>query len=151
MWIELTKITDIYNATNTLLQSIYAISDYKYYGHEISSGYETPCFFVDIIPKDYLYNYKKFAHRVFTIMITYFQKIPNEIDNLTKADEITELFGYCFPVMDRKIPIVDSNYMFVGDKKNILQVNIEVDCYETIEKSDTCKIASELNLNNEKR
>jgi hypothetical protein len=143
------KLTDIYSSVNALLNSKYPT--YKRYGHEVTEGFSKPSFFVDLIPKigsNEGINYKSYAY---TIMITYFQSKVDEIDNLTKADEIKELFGYMMTVGTRKIPIKDFSYEFVGEKSNILQTSAEIEYFETNEKADTSIIATEIILNEEKR
>jgi hypothetical protein len=145
------KLVDIYTSVNKLLYSKYPKTTYKIYGHEVTEGYKTPSFFVDLIPKSILkesINYKK---NTYTITITYFQSTANEIDNLTKADEIKELFGYHLTIDDRKALITDYSYDFVGENTNVLQVSIDIEYFEANERVDTHVTANNLILNEEKR
>jgi hypothetical protein len=143
------KLTDLYAAINTLLDSKYPYI--KIYGNEVKEGYNKPSFFVELRPKKGSNDSINFKSKAFTIIITYFQKKQDEIDNLTKADEIIDLFGYKLPVNGRKIAVTDSNYEFVGENSDILQVSIEIEYLETIEKTDQGVTAGSLILNEEKR
>ena len=146
MWSKLITLTDLYTAANALLQTKYGVAEYHYYGQEVREGYKTPSFFVDIIPKICSNESINYKHKAFTIMITYFPKVTSEIDNLTKANEIIELFGYILPVKERKIPVTDTSYDFAGNNNDVLQVSIEIEYYEAVERPDTSKIASEVNI-----
>ncbi|ROR28368.1 hypothetical protein EDD66_105310 [Mobilisporobacter senegalensis] len=135
---------DIYNAVSTLLYSKYPT--YKVYGHEVVEGYEKPSFFIDLLPKKNLNESINFKTKAYKILITYFPEDLNEIDNLTKADEIIELFGYKLVVSGNKIPVTDSNYEFVGENTNTLQVVIEIEYLESNNRTNSSVIANELIL-----
>lgn len=139
---------DIYKAIIDLMKSKYP--SYKTYGHEVTEGYKKPSFFVDLVPRNISnesVNYKKYEY---TIRITYFQKDADEIDNLTKIDEIQSIFGYKLRVEDQLFNITDFDYDFIGEHTNILQLSIDFEYIEYIEKEQGT-IASELNINLEKR
>jgi hypothetical protein len=139
------KLTDIYKAVSGLLKEKYG---YKIYGHEVTEGYKKPSFFVDITPNAISNEstfYKKYAY---TIIITYFQETADEIDNLTKVDEIQELFGNNLKLNEEtSINLSDYDYEFVGINTNILQMSIETEFYDKIPVSDNHEIAENLNLN----
>lgn len=140
--------TDIYTAVNLLLKSKYPA--YKTYGHEVTEGYTKPSFFVELIPRKISndsINFKKYAY---TIMITYFQKTADEIDNLKKVDEIQELFGYKIRVKEELFNITDFTYDFVGEYTNVLQISIDFDYTEYNERIRG-PVANEININFEKR
>lgn len=126
------KKTDIYEAVILLLQNQYPT--YKTYGHEVTEGYEKPAFFVDLIPRSISndsINYKSYAY---TIIITYFQDEANEADNLKKADELQELFGYKLKVKEELFNITNYSYEFIGQNTNVLQVKVNFDYIEFNEK-----------------
>lgn len=124
---------------------------YKRYGNEVVEGFDKPSFFVSIMPIANSNTSVNFKFYSYSIMITYFQKEPHEIDNLTKAAEIETLFGYQMKVKDRLINITDYSYDFVGNNKNILQITIDVEFYDDIDKKDNSQVANKLYLRQEKR
>lgn len=140
---------DIYNAISTLLCNKYPT--YKIYGHEVVEGYIKPSFFIDLVPKKILNESINFKTKAYKILTTYFPNDPSEIDNLTKADEIIDLFGYKLEVNGSKIAVTDSIYEFVGENTNILQVTIEIEYLETNDRTNSSVIANEFILNEEKR
>ncbi|MDE6617021.1 MAG: hypothetical protein K2K35_10670 [Lachnospiraceae bacterium] len=141
VWI---KFTEIKKAVNSLLHEKYPA--YKIYGLEVKEGYETPSFFTEIIDKGSSMETKNFASGGFTVKITYFQKEKNEADQLEKADEIKELFGLVFQVGKRRLTTGEYSHSFVGEYSDILQINIDFDYKENIQKEDTAPLAGTLYL-----
>lgn len=142
------KRTDIYAAINFLLKSKYP--QYKTQGHEVTEGYKKPSFFVDLIPRSITnesVNFKKYSY---TAMVTYFQETADEIDNLTKVDEIQELFGYHLKVGSELFPITGYSYDFVGEYTNILQISVDFEYIEYNEKQQK-PVAGEITIKVEKR
>lgn len=125
----------------------YPSEQYKIYGKEIQEGYAPPCFFVEIIDHGSKAETKNFAKGGFTIKITYFQKEKNELDQLEKADEIKELFGLVFQVGKRRLTTGEYSHSFVGEYSDILQINIDFDYKENIQKEDTVPLAEGISLN----
>ncbi|MBU5331415.1 hypothetical protein KQI61_04335 [Anaerocolumna aminovalerica] len=123
----------------------------KRYGNEVMEGFDKPSFFMSIMPITNSNASVNFKFYSYSIIITYFPKEPDEIDSLTKAAEIEILFGYQMKVKDRLINITDYSYDFVGNNKNILQITIDVEFYDDIDKKDNSKIADKLYLRKEKR
>ncbi|MDF2842474.1 MAG: hypothetical protein K0R00_900 [Herbinix sp.] len=143
------KLTELYTAANSLLEAKYP--NIKIYGNEVKEGYNKPSFFVELRPKKRSNDSMRFKSLAYTIIITYFQDQPNEIDNLTKIDEITEIFGYKLSVNDRKIAVTESDFQFVGDDNDILQLSIEIEYLEAVERTDLSQKAGSLILKAEKR
>ena len=140
---------DIRIAVMDLLKKQYPT--YKRYGNEVTEGFDKPSFFVSIQPtlnSNESVNFKKYGY---SIIITYFQSIKKEIDNMQKAAQIEELFGFQMPVKDRLINITDYDYQFVGNDSNILQITVNVEFYDEIKRTPTEPNVNELNLNIEKR
>jgi hypothetical protein len=143
-------LTDIYKATDLLLKSKYGAS-MKYYGNDTVEGYTKPCFFISIIPVINSNDSINFKTKAFTIMITYHQSIINEIDNLQKADEIINLIGYFLNVNGRKICVTNSDYEFIGENNNVLQISFNIEYIEANTREDSSTIAQTLNINEEMR
>ncbi len=142
-------INDIYMAIKSLLKSKYP--EINIYGNEVTEGFDKPSYFISLIPKQISNEGINFKLKAYTVLINYFQSATNEIDNLQKADEIFELFGYFLTVNNKKLRITDSDYEFIGDNKNILQISINIEYFEANEKTETSKVAQKISLNEEKR
>ena len=126
------KQLDIKKALNELLKSKY---DLPIYGKEVAEGYNKPSFFTEIVPKGHKAETKNFASDGFTLHITYFQEVKDETDQLTKIDEIKDLFGMVFTVGERKLTVGDYSYDFIGQLEDILQIQIEFDFKENTYKA----------------
>lgn len=140
------KYADIKTAVNNLLYSKYSENEYTVYGKEVKEGYDTPAFFTEIIDGGSHQETINYGQGRFTIQITYFQKVKNELDQLTKADEIKELFGLCLAIGNRKIGVKEFSYDFVGEYSDILQISVDFEYYENTKKEDTSEKAMELDL-----
>lgn len=140
---------DVRTSVFGLLKEAYP--KYKRYGHEVVEGFDKPSFFVSIMPITNSNESVNFKFYSYSIMITYFQSKADEIDNLIKVAEIEKLFGYQMPVKDSLINITDYSYDFVGERKNILQITVDVEFYDDIDKKNTSQVADKLYLRQEKR
>lgn len=117
--------------------------EYKIYGKEIKEGYITPSFFTEILDKGSRAETKNFASGGFTVKITYFQKVKNELDQLKKVDEIKDLFGLIFFVGERRLTVGEYSHDFIGEYSDILQISIDIDYKENTKEEDTAPIAAE--------
>ena len=125
-------------AVNALLKSKYP---YKIYGKEIKEGYNAPCFFTEIVDKGSRAETKNFTGGGFTVKITYFQNIKNELDQLEKVDEIKNLFGLIFCVGERRLTVGEYSHDYIGEYSDILQISIDIDYKENTQKQETAPIA----------
>lgn len=143
----MTTPADIFTAICGMLKEKYG---FKTYGHEVTEGYSKPSFFVDIRPvksSNTSVFYKEYAY---SIAITYFPVKNDEIDNLTKAMELQNLFGYNITLKSGTIiNISDYDYEFIGEKTDILQFSMDTEFCEKNAIPDTHEIAAEINLNSE--
>lgn len=117
--------------------------EYKIYGKEIKEGYETPSFFTEIVDRGSRAETKNFASGGFTVKVTYFQKVKNELDQLKKVDEIKDLFGLIFFVGKRRLVVGEYSHDFIGEYSDILQISIDIDYKENTKKEDAAPIAAE--------
>lgn len=140
IWI---KYTDIKKAINELLSKKYAPPDYRIYGREIREGYQTPCFFTEILDRGSRAETKNFTKGGFTVKITYFQKEKNECDQLEKVDEIKDLFGLIFFIGDRRLTMGEFSHDYIGEYQDILQISIDIDYMENTQKEDTTPAAED--------
>lgn len=105
---------------------------YRFYGAEVTEGYEKPSFFTQILPEKMENETKNLRSNTLMFVVTYFQKAVDEADMLEKAREIRNAFGLKVKVDDRYINVIDFDYDFVGSDDNILQMRITVSFYEQI-------------------
>jgi hypothetical protein len=143
IWI---KFVEIKKAINELLKGRYPPPQYKIYGKEIKEDYDLPCFFTEILDKGSKAETKNFAKGGFTIKITYFQEIKNELDQLEKVDEIKDLFGLIFCVGNRKLTVGEFSHDFIGEYQDILQISVDIDYKENTQKADMAPIATEIDV-----
>lgn len=140
---------DIRTSVFELLEQRYP--EYKRYGNVVLGDFERPAFFVNIKPitsSIESLNYKLYSY---SIILTYYQNIADDLDNLTKVHEIESLFGYQIKVKDRFLNISDLSYDFIGESKNILQITVNFKFYEDMDHEDNVQAAKSLNINMEKR
>jgi len=129
-----------------LLKGRYPPPQYKIYGKEIKEDYDKPCFFTEILDGGRKAETKNFAKGRFTIKITYFQEVKNELDQLEKVDEIKDLFGLVFCVGNRKLTVGEFSHDFTGEYQDILQISVEIDYKENTQKADTAPVAQEISV-----
>ena len=140
------SIVDLKAALNGVIQNKYG-SSYKYYGNEISEGYEKPSFFTQLLPINLNPITINFSEKRFSFIITYFSKRIDEEDSLTKVSELMEAFGLKVKVKDRYINVSEFEYEFVGEKSNILQMSLNVSFMDEIKKEETHQLMNELGVN----
>lgn len=139
------KFADIKKAINALLKQKYP--SYKIYGKEVKEGYDTPAFFTEIIDKGSRGKTKNFSEGGFTIKITYFPKVNNELDKLEKTDEIKDLFGLVFFLGERRLTVGEYSHDFIGEYSDILQISIDIEYKENTKKVETHEVATDVAIN----
>lgn len=137
------KLIEVKAAANDLLK---AATGYKIYGKEVIEGYETPSLFTEIVTKPFLRETRNYARSGFTLKITYFQKTPDEIEQLKLIDTVKNAFGMIFKVGDRKLTVGEIEHDYVGQKEDILQISVNFDCYEDTRTQDTEDIAQSVEV-----
>lgn len=118
-------VLDILVAGQKLLQDYYK-GEIPVYGREVSDGYRTPSFFTEVVSPGYEYGTQCYANLSCAFKITYFQKLPDSVDQSKKVDEIRKIFGMKFCVGDRKITVKGFDIGYTGERGNILQVTIDL-------------------------
>jgi hypothetical protein len=87
---------------------------------------------------------RNFRRYTLSVKIRYFPEVLTQVDHLNKIDEIKELFGSKLKVNDRYLTVLDSSYSFVGDQLNQLQILIDIEYFEQIERDNANATANEL-------
>lgn len=118
-------VLDILAAGNKLIQAYYK-GKIPVYGREVSDGYKTPAFFTEVVTNGYEYGTKCYAQFACAFKITYFQKLPDSVEQLQKVEELRKIFGMKLPVGDRKINVTGYDVGYTGERNNILQVTFDL-------------------------
>ena len=139
------SIVDLKAALNGVIQNKYG-SSYKYYGIEITEGYEKPSFFTQLLPVNLNPITTNFSEKRFSFIITYFSKKVDEEDALSKVSELMDAFGLKVKVKDRYVNVSEFEYEFVGEKSNILQMSLNVSFMDEIKKEETRQLMNELGV-----
>lgn len=125
------KYTDIINAVNELIKTKYP--KIKRYGRETVDKAEPPYFFVELVPGSIIRESKNMFHNSCSVKITYNSRVHDDVDNLTKVQEIWELLGMTIKISGRKLLVLDYDHDYVGTNNNILQIGFRLDWYESTE------------------
>ena len=101
---------------------------------------------MEIIDKGSKAETRNFASGGFTIKITYFQSIKNELDQLEKVDEIKDLFGLVFCVGERKLTVGEYSHDYIGQYSDILQISIDIDYKENTQVEEVGEFAGNVEM-----
>lgn len=135
---------EIKTAANKLLHEKTGL---KCYGKEVTEGYDTPSLFVELLSKPTRRETPGYAKVGFTIQITFFQKTPNEIEQLEMIDTIKDAFGMIFTVGDRKLTVREIRHDYVGQKEDKLQITVEFEHYDNTVIMPTAELVDEVAIN----
>lgn len=136
---------DVKKALIDVLKKVFG-KKYKYYGIEVSEGYEKPSFFTQMIPISMENETTNITSSAYSFVITYFQQKIDEADALEVFSKIREGYGLKVKIGDRYINVTDVDYDFVGEKSNILQVTVNVLFKDKIEKEETAQIMKQMEI-----
>lgn len=134
----------IKTAANELLKTATGL---KIYGKEITEGYATPSLFIEIVSKPYQSKTRDFSKSGFSLKITYFQEVSDELKQLQLVDTIKEAFGMVFEVQQRRLTVGEITYDYIGQKEDILQISVDFDFYENTTTEPAEEIAGEVEFN----
>ena len=102
-----------------------------------SSDLVPPYFFVECVPAGVNRQTRNMLHKTCSVLITYVQRVPDQLDNLTKADEIENHLGMLLPIGGRQLRVLRYSYEYIGDTNNILQISFGLDWWESTQKPET--------------
>lgn len=128
------RYANIISAVNGILEKTYP--GIKRYGNDTVDQATPPYFFVEVVPFGTDYLSRNLMHRRCSVKITYNQRIPDQVDNLTKVEEIRQAVGMvfvpdCEPV--RRLLVQDYTHEYIGNNDNILQISFTLDWHESTE------------------
>lgn len=105
----------------------------KRYGSATVDNATPPYFFVELVPFGTVRESRNMMHRSCSIKITYMQQTPDDVDALTKIDEIMDAIGMVLTVNGRKMLVLDYSHSYTGANNNIPQISFNLNWYEDTE------------------
>lgn len=130
----------------TCTQKLKEITGLRVYGSTTTDGYKRPSFFVEVIPLNFSYETKNYAKSGATFKITYFEKTHDEMECLTKYEDIRCGFGMFLNIGARNVTLKEIGYEFIGTRANMLQISIEYEWRERIPRVETEPIMKEAEI-----
>lgn len=113
---------DVIRTVNDILKVNYP--EITRYGNDTVDKAVPPYFFVECIPVGVNRQTKNMLNKSCSVMITYVQRISNQVDNLSKAEKIGEKLGMNLCVNDRQLQVHRYAHEYIGEKNNILQISV---------------------------
>lgn len=136
------QYADVIRTVNGLLKQRYP--EITRYGNDTVDKAVPPYFFVECVPAGMDRQTKNMLHKSGSVLITYVQRVPDQLDNLEKAEEIGELLGMTVRIRDRELLVLRYSHEYIGDQNNILQISFGLDWWEDTRKPDTEEIMEHL-------
>lgn len=129
-----------------LMKEEFPESEYKYYGIEVTQGYEVPAFFTQLKPVTIEANNNNAKRNVYTFYINYFQKEADEVDTFEKVEVLKNVFGNYVKVGERAVDVSNYSYDYVGQDNNILEISFDLEWSENTMKPKTEPVMSSVLL-----
>lgn len=136
-------------ACNALIRT--AFPDIKVYGNDTTDGYDRPSFYTEIVPHGFSRESKNYVQSGATFKATLFEQSHDECYCLEVYDRLREAFGMYIRVQGRKLLIGDISYDFIGEYDNMLQISVECDWLEQMERKEPEEIIETVDMNIEKK
>lgn len=126
---------DVIRTVNEIIKEIYP--QITRYGNDTVDKAVPPYFFVECVPVGTNRQTKNMMHKSCSVLITYVQRVPDQIDNLEKMDEIEERLGMLLSVGDRQLRVLRYAHEYIGETNNILQISFSLDWWENTQKPES--------------
>lgn len=124
--------SDVIRTVNAILKELYP--KITRYGNDTVDKATPPYFFVECVPSGINRQTRNMLHKTCSILITYVQRIPDQTDNLEKAEEIGKRLGMTLSVGSRKLRVLQYDHQYIGDNNNILQISFGLNWWENTER-----------------
>ncbi|PRR70918.1 phage tail terminator family protein [Clostridium thermopalmarium] len=128
------KYNDIRDAFTLKLSEKYP--KINIYDEKIQQGFESPAFFVQLIPGSSTRESKNVKSRFLLVDIQYFPKEVNSTEEvLNMADDLEDMFKGHISIKNRNIKLDNTQYQSINDGIGIvLHFQVPINYYELIEK-----------------
>lgn len=100
------------------------------YGDEVTEGYKTPCFFVNLYPVQSETETKNYLNTHMLVVLTYFSDTKEGLKNLEVLSTLKYSFGVVLAVQERHLIIQDTTSEKVED--NVYQFSFHITYKELI-------------------
>lgn len=122
----------------------------KIYETAVEEGYETPSFFVQMIPLQFRKRETaSIVRSQYMIETTYLETTKNESIQMQIAEAIRSGLGDFLVVGDRKIMIEYPEIQFTGQTRNIMQFVFQISFYEDIREIEKEPYMKQVNIKEE--
>ena len=132
----------VIRTVNGLLKTKYP--EITRYGNDTVDQAVPPYFFVECVPVGAEHVTKNMLHKGCSVLITYMQKTPAQMDNLEKAEEIGELLGMTIRIGRRELLVLRYGHEYIGEKNNILQISFALDWWEDTQRPEAEELMEHL-------
>ncbi|WP_333861744.1 phage tail terminator family protein [Clostridium sp.] len=128
------KYNDIRDAFTLKLSEKYP--GINIYDEKIQQGFESPAFFVQLIPGSSTRESKNVKSRFLLVDIQYFPKEVNSTEEvLNMTDDLEDMFKSHIAIKDRNIKLDNAQSQIINDGiGTILHFQVPINYYELIEK-----------------
>ena len=123
---------DIIRTVNDILKETYP--EITRYGNDTVDKAVPPYFFVECIPAGINRQTRNMMNKSCSVLITYVQRVPDQVDNLLKAETLCEKLGMVLKIRNRSLRILRYDHEYIGEKNNILQISFGLDWWEDTQK-----------------
>lgn len=127
--------TDVIRTVNGILKEIYP--QITRYGNDTVDKAVPPYFFVECVPSGANRQTRNMLHKSCSVLVTYVQRVPNQLDNLTKTEEIGNKLGMLLSIGKRRLRILRYAHEYIGDTNNILQISFGLDWWENMQEPES--------------
>lgn len=128
-----------------------AFPDIKVYGNDTVDGCVRPFFYTEVIPHPHNYNTKNYLEFGATFKVTLFERTHDEAYCLEIFDKVRNAFGMNLRIGSRCLITGDLSFEFIGEHSNMLQITMEYDWLEQVERSNMEEIMETIEMNVEKK
>lgn len=123
--------------------------DVTIYGNEVREGYQTPSFFVQIIPITMCHETVNFNYYKYLIVITCFPKQASEVEHYQMVQRLERVIGRKLLIQTRKIETDEFEFELVGEERNILQISFSLSYHEKEKRTSTAPPATTIYYKNQ--
>lgn len=115
-------LKDLKSGLLALLQQRYPPEKYNYYSNAVIENYTRPCFFTYLEQTDASQIGRNVRTNRVSFCIAILPDKVNETSMLEIVQDLRDLFGLFIQIGDRAIHVVDYDWSWIGNERNVAQV-----------------------------
>ena len=141
---------DIVQSVTGTLQELFP--NHNIYSMARVERLERPAFFFSLKPIVVEASNMRTRHNVLSLYIDYFQAVKDEADMYGTATTIRDALGWSYNVivgMESKgwINVTEFDWDFVGSERNILEMNVTLEYFDTIDNDEHAPLIEDVDIN----